>query len=139
MRIKLVRESFTNKATEGVLYVDDKFECYTLEDVDRNLENGGVKVQDETAIPKGEYKVIVDMSTRFKREMPRLLNVPGFTGIRIHSGNKSADTEGCIIVGSVNVSKTDDWIGGPKDAYNKLFRKITDAINAGEAVTIQVM
>lgn len=139
MRIKLVRESFTNKATEGVLYVDDKFECYTLEDVDRNLENGGVKVQDETAIPKGEYKVIVDMSTRFKREMPRLLNVPGFTGIRIHSGNKSADTEGCIIVGSVNVSKTDDWSGGSKDAYNKLFRKITDAINAGEAVTIQVM
>lgn len=139
MRIKLVRESFTNKATEGVLYVDDKFECYTLEDMDRDLENGGIKVQDQTAIPKGEYEVIVDMSTRFKRLMPRLLNVPGFTGIRIHSGNKAADTEGCIIVGSVNVSKTDDWIGGSKDAYNKLFRKITDAINAGEAVTIQVM
>ena len=139
MRIKLVRESFTNKATEGVLYIDDKFECYTLEDMDRDLENGGIKVQDQTAIPKGEYEVIVDMSTRFKRLMPRLLNVPGFTGIRIHSGNKAADTEGCIIVGSVNVSKTDDWIGGSKDAYNKLFRKITDAINAGEAVTIQVM
>ena len=139
MRIKLVRESFTNKATEGVLYIDDKFECYTLEDMDRDLENGGIKVQDQTAIPKGEYEVIVDMSTRFKRLMPRLLNVPGFTGIRIHSGNKAADTEGCIIVGSVNASKTDDWIGGSKDAYNKLFRKITDAINAGEAVTIQVM
>ncbi len=139
MKIKLVRESFTNKATEGVLYVDDKFECYTLEDVDRDLENGGTKVQNMTAIPKGEYEVVVDMSTRFKKEMPRLLNVPQFTGIRIHSGNKSADTDGCILVGTTATSEIDDWIGGSKDAYNKLFAKIVKAINVGEKVTIQVI
>ena len=93
--ITVERITFTDKSTIGELHIDgDKF-CSTLEDTCRK----GPKIAGKTAIPMGRYQVIIDYSERFKKEMPHLLDVPGFEGIRIHSGNTSEDTLGCILLG----------------------------------------
>lgn len=108
--------------TIGRLYLGDTYLCYVLEDKCREVEGRPVsewKVQNETAIPRGTYKVVVDFSNRFQRELPHLLDVPGFTGVRIHTGNSSKDTEGCLLVGTA-WSGT-DWVSGSKDAFDKLF------------------
>lgn len=134
MKLKLVRKVGNAGFTEGRLYIDDVFECYTVEDAIRK-----VKVQNMTAIPAGEYKVILSMSNRFKKILPEVLNVPGFTGVRIHAGNSSKDTEGCIIVGAVNDRDDDDWVGGSKIAMTRLQPKIAKAIKAGNTVTLEVV
>lgn len=95
MKLELIRHAFKPTYTIGELYIDGKYFCDTLEDVVRK----GPKVMHETAIPAGTYEVILNMSPRFKKVLPRLLNVPEFDGILIHAGNTSKDTSGCILVG----------------------------------------
>lgn len=94
MKLTLVRIYKGENYTIGKLYIDDIYFCETLEDKERK-----VKIKNETCIPKGIYKIIFNLSNRFKRIMPRLVNVPGFDGILIHSGNTDKDTSGCILVG----------------------------------------
>ena len=139
MKLKLVRKFHKGGFTEGKLYINDGFECYTVEDTDRNLQNGGIKVDGVTAIPKGTYDITISMSTRFKKFMIEVLNVPQFKGVRIHSGNSSKDTEGCIIVGSINNRDDDDWVGGSAIALERLFGKVKKALSAGEQVTLEVV
>ena len=139
MRMVLDREFSGDTFTEGSLYVNGHFECYTVEDVDRKLESGGIKVQNQTAIPKGIYPISITMSNRFKRDLILVGDVPGFTGVRIHSGNSSKDTEGCIIVGSTNVRDTDDWVGGSRAAYDVLHTKVNAALKAGMKVILEVV
>lgn len=139
MKLKLVRTIVKDGFVEGKLYIDDVFECYTVEDTDRHLEAGGTKVQNATAIPKGEYTVIMSASNRFKKILPEVLNVPGFSGIRIHSGNSSKDTEGCIIVGSVNTKTDDDWVGGSVIALGRLMPKLNKAFKAKQPITLEVV
>lgn len=139
MNLKLVRNAVKDGFVEGKLYVDNVFECYTVEDTDRHLEAGGTKVQNVTAIPKGEYKVVMTASKRFKKTLPEVLNVPGFTGVRIHAGNSSKDTEGCIIVGSVNTKMDDDWVGGSVVALGRLMPKLNKAFKAKEPITLEVV
>ena len=124
MLIEVKRFEFKDTYTIGKMYIDGIYECYTLEDVVRN----GTKVIGKTAIPTGEYKVIIDASVRFKQDMPHILNVPNFTGVRIHSGNTSAHTEGCILVGTTWSGK--DFIGNSKAAYKKFFEKLKKAKTA---------
>jgi hypothetical protein len=116
MKITVKRLHRTDKSTIGELFIDGKFECYTLEDVERKI-----KIKSETAISKGEYKVIINQSNRFKRLLPLLLNVPNFEGVRIHSGNSNHDTEGCILVGK---TRSLDYIGNSRLAFGKLFKKM---------------
>ena len=96
MDIIVNRNLKTASATFGMLEIPNFFRCYTLEDVERPE-----KIKGFTAIPKGKYQVILSYSPRFGRMMPLLLNVPNFDGVRIHSGNASGDTEGCLLVGLV--------------------------------------
>jgi hypothetical protein len=113
MNLKLKREDFTEDSTIGKLYINDVFHCFTLEDKVRDT-----KIQNITAIPAGKYEVIISYSNRFKQMMPLLLNVPNFQGVRIHWGNYSKDTEGCILVGN---AKKVNFIGNSVAQYKKLF------------------
>jgi len=119
MQITVKRLHKTNTSTIGELLVDGIFQCYTLEDTERP-----VKIKNETAIPKGTYKVIINQSNRFKRLLPLLLNVPNFEGVRIHSGNTNHDTEGCILVGQTRGA---NYVGQSRKAFEKLFKKMQAA------------
>jgi hypothetical protein len=106
MKLNLKRIARKPGYTIGKLYADDVYFCDTIEDTDRGLRQNmplseikRIKVQDKTAIPTGEYKMIVNVSPSKKRLLPRLLDVPGFEGILIHRGNTAEDSSGCIIVG----------------------------------------
>lgn len=81
--------------TIGKLYIDGAYFCDTLEDTVRT----GEKIAGKTAIPAGTYKVKMTWSPRFKRYLPEILNVPNFSGVRIHAGNSALDTEGCVLLG----------------------------------------
>jgi hypothetical protein len=118
--ITVKRRWYSERSTIGVLILGE-FSCFTLED---RVRAAGVKVPGETAIPAGRYRVIVDFSNRFQRRMPLLLEVPMFTGIRIHSGNTPENTQGCILVGEW---RAPDWVGDSRRAFNDLFPLIDAA------------
>ena len=110
MELTLKRIAKKDTYTIGKLYVDGEYFCDTLEDKDRGLTSDmslkdikKIKVYGQTAIPSGRYRVTMNMSSRFKKVVSLLLNVPGFDGIRIHSGNTAADTQGCILLGQNKV------------------------------------
>ena len=122
--LKVVRFIFTPESTIGMLYFNGTLFGYTLEDFDRELAQDtpldkikNTKVYAKTAIPTGVYKVIISESKRFGKDLPLLLDVPGFAGIRIHSGNKAADSEGCILVGS---SFGRDVVNNSRETMKKL-------------------
>ena len=99
MKMQLTREILTDAYTLGTLTCDGELVAYTCEDRDRHMEDDGVKVYGQTAIPRGTYQVILSFSPHFGRVLPEVLDVPGFSSIRIHGGNTAADSLGCILVG----------------------------------------
>ena len=126
MRIELVRIAFKDTYTIGKLYVDGKYFSDVLEDVDRGLDSSMTeseilekKVKGQTAIPTGHYVINITYSPKYKRMMPLLLDVKGFSGIRIHSGNSSKDTEGCLLVGK---NKKVGMVLESRDTYQRLFK-----------------
>lgn len=134
MELTLNRIFLGNSATIGELLINDKHLCDTLED---RVRPEGEKVYGKTAIPEGTYEVKLTHSPRFKKILPEILNVPNFSGIRIHTGNSSKDTEGCIIVGTWDGEK-EDWVGSSKIAFDKLMSLLEKATNNKEKVTITV-
>ena len=133
MKLTLYRTEHTADATIGRLCIDGEPFCYTLEDIERPA--GAPKVFGKTAIPPGLYQVVITHSPHFGRDLPLLVNVPGFEGVRIHPGNTAADTEGCILVG---MGKGANTILQSLVAFNTLLPKLQAAINAGEGVVIEV-
>jgi hypothetical protein len=129
--IILKRSKSGNDFTHGTLSFG-AFSCFTLEDV---VRPDGVKIEGMTAIPPGTYEVVFTMSNRFKKVLPLLLSVPAFSGVRIHSGNKSTDTEGCILVGQASDNK--GTISKSKPAYCNLFAIIKKTL-AAEKVFIEI-
>jgi hypothetical protein len=106
MEIKVIRFYKGKDYTIGRMLIDGKYVCDILEDKDRGLTDSmseeeikKKKIYGETAIPTGKYKVVLDYSPKFKKILPHILNVKGFEGIRIHSGNDKEDTFGCLLVG----------------------------------------
>jgi hypothetical protein len=134
MQLNLLRRYLYDDCTIGELFLEGQEDrlCWTLEDQVRT----GPKVDGQTAIPTGRYKVIVTPSQRFKRDLPLLLDVPGFTGIRIHSGNTASDTEGCVLVGQ---AVGDHAVTRSRAAFTPLFRQIQRALWTNEAVWITVL
>lgn len=120
MKFTLFRYDFGPRRTLGVLY-GPNFSCHTLEDT---VRAPGVKLPGQTAIPAGTYKVSLTHSPRFNQELPILLGVPGFDGVRIHPGNTAADTEGCVLVGEY---RDDDAVRLSRQAFDRLMRLLQSA------------
>lgn len=151
MKLDVVRTQFGADATNGMLFIDGMFECYTLEDEIRD-----VKVMHETAIPLGEYEIkyrtVGGWFTREKarydkkfgagwfKGMLELQDVPNFTYVLIHSGNTDESTSACLLLGNtqqdLDMGK-DGFIGSSRLAYESFYPKVRDALDAGEKVTIR--
>ena len=138
MRIELVRIAFKDTYTIGKLYVDGKYFSDVIEDKDRGLDSSMTeseilekKVKGQTAIPTGHYVINITYSPKYKRMMPLLLDVKGFSGIRIHSGNTAKDTEGCLIVGK---NKKVGMVLESRDTYKRLFKMM----EGQEEITIDI-
>ena len=139
MLILLKRIVFDPKFTIGFISINGRFECWTCEDAVREVEGKTVeqwKIKGETAIPYGEYNVIVNMSNRFKRMLPLLENVPGFEGIRIHPGNTAADTEGCILPGKNTLP---NGVSESRKAFDPFYAQILNARHRSEKVSLRIV
>lgn len=137
LKYKLIRDAQIGEATLGKLFTvtptGDRYICETLEDV---IRAPGVKINGRTAIPCGIFKLIVNLSNRFKKRMPLLLSVPMFEGIRIHTGNTPLDTEGCIILGQRRVGAT---VEGSRAAYEPFLAELEANLGAGYSATIEIV
>lgn len=138
MELRLARFEFTDQETIGRLTDGGDLSLFTLEDCCREQPSEPVeewKIYGKTAIPTGRYQVVIDWSNRFKRELPHILDVPGFAGIRIHAGNTHEDTEGCVLVGT---AKKAGMILNSRVALNKLMELLNTAYDCGEEIWITV-
>lgn len=147
MKLNVIRHQFGKDATNGLLFIDGVFECYTLEDEVRDA-----KVHSETAIPLGTYEIkfrnIGGFDTKYKarygttfhKGMLELQDVPNFKYILIHTGNTDEHTAGCLLLGETQQDLDkgkDGFVGGSGDAYKKMYPKVRDALLNGEKVTIE--
>ena len=103
MKILIKRIYKGDTYTIGKMYVEGQYVCDVLEDKVRELNTIEDKVYGQTAIPEGTYEVKLTYSPRFKMVLPEVLDVPFFSGIRIHAGNTADDSEGCLLVGENKV------------------------------------
>lgn len=134
MKIEVKRTALKNAYTIGKMYVDGAYFCDTLEDKVRDLFNED-KVAKQTAIPAGVYQVDLTMSSRMKRELPILISVPFFEGIRIHKGNTPEHTEGCILVGE---NKAVGQVINSTGYEVQLCEKMRAAKKRGEKIIVKV-
>jgi TPP-dependent 2-oxoacid decarboxylase len=145
MKIKMYRYSSQSKTTLGVILIDNKFQCYTIEDRYRKE-----KVKHETRIPKGNYKIkLRDFGSHYNKYIGKyaghkgmlwLQDVPEFTDILIHIGNDQEDTSGCILTGSTanNNSKYKGQVTASTEAYLDMYFKVLEAFENGEDVSITI-
>ena len=136
MKLRLVRRFKGDTYTIGSLSVNGEKFCDTLEDRVRDLAGGEAKVPGETAIPEGRYKVIVNRSPKFGRDLPRLLDVPMFEGVLIHRGNTDEDSAGCILVGE---NKVKGKVINSTPYEEKLVTLCKAALAGGETIEIEIL
>lgn len=140
--------------TIGKLYIDNEYFCDTLEDTDRGLTDKmtlteilKIKKPSETAIPSGTYNITLDVvSPRFSTKafyrqvcngkLPRLLNVKGFDGVLIHSGNTEKDSSGCILVGQ---NKVKGKVINSQETFKKLYKILKDYWDKDKSITINIL
>lgn len=140
MEIKIVRAWRKENYTIGKVFVNGERMCESLEDTDRGLhqrmtaaEIAKRKIKGKTAIPTGTYNVKITYSPRFGKNLPLVEDVPGFSGIRIHSGNTAADTDGCILLGR---NTTTGRVNDSRIWTNKLQSIIQECAQRGENVSL---
>ena len=136
MKLRLVRRFKGDTYTIGSLSVNGEKFCDTLEDRVRDLAGGESKVPGETAIPEGRYRVIVNRSPKFGRDLPRLLDVPQFEGVLIHRGNTAEDSAGCILVGE---NKVKGKVINSTPYEERLVALCKAALAGGETIEIEVV
>lgn len=143
MELNLTRKFFSEFSTIGELSVNGKFFCHILEDTDRGLSSDmslkdiqKIKVDGLTCIPYGSYIVANTFSSRFLKYLPLLLNVPGYLGIRIHPGNVSTDTEGCLLPGVYDPTRP-NFVKNSRLTFAKLHKLIKD-VEKKEKITITI-
>ena len=131
-----IREQIADEYSTGI---EDRYFCDTLEPTWRDYKNGAYKVKGRSAIPEGRYAVVISYSPKFKQWLPILLGGPEFNrkwqGIRIHAGNCSEDTEGCILVGK---NKLVGQVVDSRIWVHRLKQKIVEAKDKGEAVWLTI-
>ena len=123
----VTRTTFTEKSTGGMLDLDGVFAAFTLEPP--------VRAEKPCAIPNGTYRVKLLWSNRFQLMTPHVLDVPGFTEIEWHQGNKPEDTEGCLLMGATRAA---DWVGNSLITFTKLLLELPDeftVVYTGEPIT----
>lgn len=152
MEIKIKREQLEPTYTISKLFIDGQYFCDTVEDCDRGLTDNmsleeimHKKVYRETAIPKGTYKITLDIvSPKFQEKswakfcdgkLPRLLNVKGFEGVLIHVGNTPKDSLGCILVGKNTIK---GQVTNSTETFKNLYNKLLEGKDRGEALTIKI-
>lgn len=140
MRLTLKRIANRKDYCIGKLYINGKYFCDTLEDRDRGLDDSmseddikQIKIKGETAIPTGIYTVLLTYSPKYKKVMPLINNVKGYSGIRIHSGNSSKDTEGCLLVGKNTVVGR---LTDSRNTFNALFKRLLQ--KGSNKITIEI-
>ena len=139
LRYRLQRRPSGSASTIGEVTVNGEPYCFTVEDIVREMPNVSVaawKVKGETAIPQGSYRVIVTESNRFGRPLPLLVDVPFFSGIRLHPGNTAEDTEGCILPGS---REENGMVFDSRGAMKVWQHDIELALLAGRQVWIDIL
>ena len=139
MEILVKREYKKKDYTIGKMYINGEYFCDTLEDTDRGLactmslaELKEVKEYGRTAIPTGEYVLTAEYSNRFKKVLPLIHDVPAFSGIRIHSGNSAADTEGCLLLGVATNPEENGWVSNSRKTLNEFMKVISYAKNCNK-------
>lgn len=135
MKLRVERLWKKKDYTIGRMYVDGKLFSNTLEDRVRDLSKEQ-KVYGKTAIPAGTYKVIYNWSPKFRRNLPRLLNVPYFEGILIHPGNTAEDSAGCILVGNNSIKGR---LTESRYTSDRLNTMVDAAQKRGEEITIEIV
>lgn len=135
MQLTLIRNRFYKTHTIGQLYVNDTYFCFVLEDV---VRIDGPKIPRETAIPFGIYDINLEYSPRFGPDTLTVRNVPGFTGVRIHTGNTASDTEGCLIVGYALTEQNIIKPGSTKSALSDLRALVKKALEEEEKVILSI-
>ena len=136
MKLRVERRVKGDAYTIGTLYVNGERFCDTLEDRVRDLAGGERKVPGETAIPEGRYKVIVNRSPKFGRDLPRLLDVPQFEGVLIHRGNTDKDSSGCILVGE---NKVKGKVINSTPYEERLVALCKAALAEGETIELEIV
>ena len=145
MNLELKRIFKGKDYTIGRLFIDGKYFCDTLEDPVRQLDSSKDKIYSKTAIPTGKYKVsmsIVSPKYSIRKSynwcggrLPRLLDVPFFEGILIHSGNTPDHTAGCILVGE---NKIKGQVINSMNTLKNLWVKLNVADEVGEEIWIDI-
>lgn len=130
----LKRKLLAGTFTLGILTTSAGIHYATVEDPVRVLSQCTTttckgKVNGQTAIPAGMYEVRDTYSPRFKKNMLELISVPGFLGIRIHSGNTADDTEGCLILG---LKGTEDGVAESRKAIERFNKEAREALKKGK-------
>lgn len=126
MKLTLQRYLFTEDYTMGLLFIDGVYFCDTIEDKYRGQDLKKTKVMHETCIPYGVYDVKITYSPKYKKNMPQILDVPYFTGVRIHAGNKATDISGCVCVG---VKSDNGEVAQSRKTYNALLKRLETSNN----------
>jgi len=136
MEIKVTRFNSNDDATISLVSIDNKFQCFGLEDEYRETKKAA-----ETRIPMGLYNVRLKPFGGFHRKykerfdfhegMLEVVNVPGFTDILIHIGNDHNDTAGCLLLGRGATTNGTIMISASKLAYIEFYQKVVTAAGNG--------